>query len=322
MANPGISELLTTTLSYRTKPIRDAITNNIPLLKRLSSKGNAEPYPGGATIIEPISYASNGTYTRYTGYENINITPQDVITGAEFQMKQAAMSVSMSGTEQLQNSGSPESIFNWLNARVTNAERSFQNSLDTDLWSLGTASGGKQIGGMQLLVSDDATGTVGGIVAGSNTFWQNQFYDFSVNSLAASASTIQHAMNTLWLSCSRNNEKPDLIFADNTYFTYYEESLQAIQRLTSAAKGEAGFGGYAYKDAEVVPGGGMSGACPSAHMYFLNTDFIHYRPHRDRNVEVIGEDRMSTNQDAFVRLIGWAGNMTVSNRRMQGVIVA
>lgn len=322
MANPGLSELVTTTLEYRTKPIRDAITDNIPLIKRLDSKGNAQPFPGGRTIIEPIDYIDNATYTRYTGYENINVTPQDVITGAEFQLKQAAMSVSMSGTEQLQNSGSKESFLNWLEARVKNAERSFMNALDADLWSSGTASGGKQIGGMQLLISDDATGTVGGIVAGSNTFWQNQFYDFSTNSLTASASTIQRAMNTLWLNCTRNNDQPDLIFADNTYFVYFEESLQAIQRLTSAEKGKAGFGGYAYKSAEVIPAGGMSGNCPSAHMYFVNTDYIHYRPHADRNVEVIGGDRESTNQDAFVRLIGWAGNLTVSNRRMQGVIVA
>lgn len=323
MANPGISELLTTTLSKRTKPIRDAITDNIPLFKRLQDKGNMRDGDwSGATCIEAIDYLDNDTYTRYTGYEPISITPQDVITGAEFQMKQAAMSVTMSGTEQLQNAGSETRIFNWLEARLKNAERSFQNAVDADLWSLGTASGGKQIGGMQLLVSDDATGTVGAIVAGSNAFWQNQFYDFSNNSLSASSATILHAMNTLWLNCSRNSDQPDLIFADNTYFTYFEEALQPIQRINSAEKAKAGFGGYAYKDAEVVAAGGMSGNCPSSHMYFLNTNYIHWRPHPDRNIEMIGEERASTNQDAIVRLLGLAANLTVSNRRMQGVIVA
>lgn len=31
-------------------------------------------------------------------------------------------------------------------------------------------------------------------------------------------------------------------------------------------------------------------------------------------------DRFSTNQDALVKFIGWAGNMTCSNRFMQGVL--
>jgi hypothetical protein len=37
---------------------------------------------------------------------------------------------------------------------------------------------------------------------------------------------------------------------------------------------------------------------------------------------VLGDERFSLNQDASVRFIGWAGNMTVSNRALQGVIVA
>lgn len=320
MANPGLSELITTTLRYRTKPIRDAISDNNVLLKRLD--GRDQPFPGGRTIIEPIDYAENSTYTRYTGYEALNITPQDVITGAEFEMKQAAMSVTMSGTEQLQNSGSKESFLNWLEARVKNAERSFTNNLGGDIYSAGTASSGKQIGGLQLLVSDDATGTVGGIVAGSNTFWQNYVFDFSTNSLTASAATIQQAMNTIYLNTKRNSDEADLIIADNTYFNYYWQSLQSIQRIMSANSGAAGYDALKFMGADVIPDGGKGGNCPSNHMYFLNTDFLHWRPHAERNVEVIGEDRESTNQDAFVRLIGWAGNLTISNRALQGVAVA
>jgi hypothetical protein len=57
-------------------------------------------------------------------------------------------------------------------------------------------------------------------------------------------------------------------------------------------------------------------------MYFLNTNYIHYRPHRDRNMVPLDPDRFSVNQDAMVKLIGWAGNMTLSNARLQGVLRA
>lgn len=324
MADPNSSytELLTTTLEYRAPEIRDNVTDNIALLKRLKEKGNAEPYPGGRTIVEPLDWAENSTYTRYTGYTTIDITPQTVLTSADFTMKQAAMSVTMSGTEQLQNSGSKESIFNWLSARVKNAERSFMNNLSADLYSLGTASGGLQINGLQSLVTDAGTGTVGNINSSTYSFWQNYVFDFSTNSLTASASTIQQAMNTAWLNVKRNSDAPDLILADNNYYNFYWQSLQAIQRVASDSKAQAGFSALQFMGADVIPDGGQGGDCPSNHMYLLNTNYLHYRPHRDRNMVVIGGDRMSTNQDAFVRLIGWAGNLTVSNRSLQAVLVA
>lgn len=51
-----------------------------------------------------------------------------------------------------------------LEARIGNAERTFRNNLSNDMYSDGTADGGKQIGGLQLLVSDvNNSGTVGGM---------------------------------------------------------------------------------------------------------------------------------------------------------------
>ena len=51
-----------------------------------------------------------------------------------------------------------------------------------------------------------------------------------------------------------------------------------------------------------------------------NTKYIFFRPHRNRNFVPIGDERMSTNQDAIVRLMGWAGNMTASGLRFQGIM--
>jgi hypothetical protein len=50
-----------------------------------------------------------------------------------------------------------------------------------------------------------------------------------------------------------------------------------------------------------------------------NTKYLFYRPHRARNFNSIGGDRFSTNQDAVVRLMGWAGNMSCSGAQFQGV---
>jgi hypothetical protein len=128
-------------------------------------------------------------------------------------------------------------------------------------------------------------------------------------------------MNTLYLACSRNRDQPDLIVADNEYFQFYWSSLQSIQRVTNEKMAAAGFQNLKFMGADVVFDGGLNGSAPASHMYFLNSDFLHWRPHSDRNIEVLRPDRHATNQDAFVRIIGWAGNLTTSGRQFQGVIV-
>lgn len=52
-----------------------------------------------------------------------------------------------------------------------------------------------------------------------------------------------------------------------------------------------------------------------------DTDFIYWRPHAKRNMVSLNPDRYASNVDAMSRIIAWAGNMTCSNRSLQGVIV-
>lgn len=321
MASPGLDEITTTTLRYRSGKLRDNMSKNIALLMRLQQKENIAPVSGGRTIVEELEYAENSTFMYYSGDETLNISASDVFTAAEFDWKQAAVAVKINGLELLRNSGR-EKVIDLLEARIKNAEKTMLNNLSTGVYSDGTGTGGKQIGGLQLLVSDAGTGTVGGINSTTYSFWRNAIYDFSSNGVAASATTIQDAMNSLYLSISRNRDVPDLIVADNTYFGYYWKSLQAIQRITDDKMASAGFQTLKFMNADVVYDGGFSGTAPSAHMYFLNTDYLKFRPHRDRNMVPLNPDRFSTNQDAMVKLIGFAGNLTISNRSLQGVIVA
>lgn len=322
MASPNLSEIATTTLRRRSKKLADNVSDNTALLMRVKERGNNRPFSGGRTIVEELDYAENSTYTRYSGYQTLDISASDVLSAAEFDIKQAAVAVTISGLEQLKNAGE-DAVLDLLESRIKNAERTFMNNLSNDIYSDGTADGGKQVGGLQLLVADDpTTGTVGGINRASFSFWRNQLYDFSTNSATASSSTIQTAMNQLYLNCSRNRDRPDLIVADNTYFRYYWESLQSIQRITNDSMAAAGFQNLKFMGADVVFDGGQDGDAPSNHMYFLNTNYIHFRPHSARNMTPLEPDRFATNQDAMVKLIAWAGNMTLSNAALQGVMIA
>lgn len=322
MASPNLSELITTTLRNRTGKLADNVSKNNGLLNRLLEKGKVETADGGRTIVQEIEYAENGTFMRYSGYDVLNISPSDVFTAAEFDWKQAAAAISISGLEEMQNSGK-EVVIKLLAKRITNAQKTLRNNIAVDCYSDGTASGGKQIGGLQSLVSTAPTsGTVGGINRATWSFWRNQAIDMSADlSLTASATTIQQGMNSLWYKLVRGADAPDLIVADNVMFGYYEASLQAIQRIAQSKMADADFTALKYKNADVVLDGAYGGGAPSSTMYFLNTDYIYLRPHSRRNFTELGGDRINPNQDATVKLLGWMGNMTMGNAFLQGVLV-
>lgn len=335
MSSPNLSEIVTTTLRNRTGKLADNVSRNNALLMRLRERGKAKPFSGGRTIVQELEYAQNGTYKRYSGYEVLNIAPSDVFTAAEFPIRQMAVAVSISGLEQLQNSGR-ESIIDLLDSRITNAEHTFMNGLAADVYSDGVATG--QITGLQALVSTaPGSGTIGGIDRASWIFWRNLAYSAVTDGgAAATSANIQRYMNTLALQLVRGTDGTDLIVSSNGYYQLYLESLQAIQRVTDEKMAGAGFTSLKYygagRSVDVVLDGGFqgyssdtnptTGGAPANTMYFLNTNYIHYRPHRDRNMVPINPDRHSVNQDAMVKLIGWAGNMTLSNARLQGVLTA
>lgn len=191
-----------------------------------------------------------------------------------------------------------------------------------------TGNGGKNITGLAAAVADTPTsGTYGGIDRATWTFWRNKSYSGVTDGGAAvSASNIQNYMTALAIQMVRGTDKTDLIVADNTYYSYYVNSLQAIQRITDDSAGASGFASLKFygggQSADVVLDGGIGSNATANHMWFLNTKYIFFRPHSARNFVPIGGDRQSVNQDAIVRLIGWAGNMTSSGAQFNGVLKA
>jgi len=313
--NSTYTEIVTTTLAGYSKTMADNVTNNNALLRHIDSKGNKSPATG-RTIVQELEYATNSTTKWYSGYEVLDTSTSNVFTAAEFNYKQLAGNVVISGLEQVENSGS-EQIFNLLKSRIRNLEKSLKNTMASALYADGSGTDSKELGGLQLVVPGTVGNTVGGINSTTYDFWQNQVYDFSTESVTASATTIQTAMNTLWLSTIRGADRPDVIVGDTNYFGFYWSSLQTNQRFTSDESASAGFMNLMFMDAPVY----YDDQCPANKMYMLNTDYLFLRYAEGREFVPLGE-KASVNQDALVMPVAWAGNMTVSNRARQGIIQA
>jgi hypothetical protein len=325
MSFPNVSDIVATTIQNRSRQIADNVTKNNAILARLNQRGNVRTISGGNVIFEELSFAENANGGFYSGYDLLPVAAQDVISAAEFQIKQYAVPVVMSGLEMLQNSGK-EAFIDLLEARLGVAESTMMNQLSQSIYSDGTGSGGKEVTGLNAAVpSDPTTGTYGGINRATWSFWQSKLYDFSANSIntTPTGAQMQTAMNTLWASLIRGSDRPDLIVLDNTYWGIYMGSLQAQQRFTSPETGDLGFPTIKFMDCDVVLDGGIGGYCPASTGFFLNTKYLKWRPHKDRNMVPLSPNRRyAINQDAEVQILAWAGNLTCSGAQFQGRLQA
>ena len=168
MANPTWGELVTTTLAHRRKKLADSVSRNTVLVFEMRRRGRQKTIGGGRTITTPIMVGEeNANFQWYMGREALNVAGQEVLTSAEFPWKQYACGVSISGLEMLMNDGE-EQVINMMKARIEHAEKTIVNQTHKSAHGDGTGSGGKEFGGIQLLVAE-AAGATGYSITSANT---------------------------------------------------------------------------------------------------------------------------------------------------------
>lgn len=319
--NTNYTEILATTIESRREDIKDNASDNNALLSRLKKKGNMEEVDGGTKIIEELLYAGNSNGQWYSGSEQLAVGATQDITAAEYAWKQYAISVTLTGLEMAQNSGRARMI-PLLAKKLKGAVIKMSNDISVGLYGDGTSFSSKTLTGLLAMCPvDPTTGTYGGInrATAGNEWWRPYALDTNA---APSATTIQAKFNLAWSNLVAGSERPDLIVVDGDVWTAYVASLQALQRFSSSDEANLGFPSVKFMDADVVLDGGINGQCTDVTAYFLNTNFVHWRPHKDRNmVPLDPETRSPFNQDIVAKLLGLYANLTCSGARYQGQIV-
>jgi hypothetical protein len=318
------TELAATTYRKHNPEVADAVSKHNALFRRLNTKGRKRTEDGGLSLVEPLEYANNSTYQRYSGYDALNINAVDVLTAAEYPWRQVAVNVAASGLELRTNMGESK-IINFTKSKIRNAMNSFKNGMAGDIYSDGTAA--NQINGLQALISDTGTGTVGQINSATFPFWQNLVQSAAAplqggSALTLGPSTIESLMLTLYIKLTRGTDQPDMIVFSDDLFTFFEQSQTSLKRYTTSGdegpkNADAGFVTMKYKNADVFFD--SSGGIPAVHGYFINTDYLELGVHRDADMTIMDELK-SVNQDAVVIPVLWMGNLLCSNRLLQGVL--
>ena len=330
MAVPNIGRALTMTMDAIAPGIADNMSNQNILLWMIKKMGNIKPWDGGEYIRQNLRYTDD-TYTglvdSYSGMDTLALGANNGFDAARYSFAQYAAPVLISGRDMLINQGEA-AVLDYLEEQITSAKIALMDRIDYDIALDGTGNGGKNLLGLAAIVADTPTNTVGGISGSTYTWWKNQvFSGVTDGGAAVSAANIQSYMTTLMMRLIRNQDGPDMILAGADYYQKFSESLSAIQRVTNEDKEATGgfaalrFSG-AGKNVPVIMGGGIGTHVPSTKMQFLNSKYLHWRPHKSVNFTRLGGKRVPMQQDAEAYYFGWAGNLTCSGRQFQGKLVA
>ena len=306
-ANSNFDNLLTTTLANYRKQLTDNVFTARPLTYALMEKGRIRMLNGGTKIVEPLIYGQNSTVGSYSGYDSIALTPQEGISAAEFEWRQYAASISISGIEEAKNNGEQE-IINLLEAKIMQAEESMRESFNTMFFADGTGNSSKDWNGLGNLV--ESGNTVGGIDSNTYTWWK------SYEENTAAALTLAQ-MSTAYNSVSVGNDHPDTLLTTQTLFEKYEALLQPNLRYTDTKTADAGFQNLLFKAAPVM----YDVHCTAGVFYFLNSKYITLVGHSNKwfaQTDFIKPE----DTDARYALIMCYGNLTVRNRAKQGKLTA
>ena len=313
--NPDFNSLLSTTLQNYQPTLVDNIFKDLVLLNHLNERGRVRVEEGGTQIIEPLMYAVNDTVSTYSGYDAIDLTPQEGISAAEYDWKQMAASVAISGIEEAKNRGT-EAIIKLLNAKIMQAEMSLKTTLNEQLFGTpGSAPAAKDLNGLGNIIGTQ-NNTVGGIDASTNTWW-NPTYDGSASTLSLVD------MGSIYNVASKGSDVPDLIITNVALFEKFESLLTGQVRYQDVAKANAGFTNLMFKQTPVVFDLELGTGTSAQPMYFLNTKYLKltglngywFKTTDFMNGTVAGVD-------ARYALILAYGNLTCSNRARQGYLSA
>jgi hypothetical protein len=325
MSNPNFDTLVSHTLKNYRGQLADNITNHQVLWLQMKERGFIREDEGGTSIVETLLVERNTTVSSYSGYDIIDTSPQGGFTAAEFDWKQIAGSVTISGEEEFKNSGSKTKVINLLQSKITQLELSMMLEINRQLQADGTGNGGKDITGLGLAVEDGASfSTYGGINSSTFPYWRNQWLsDVAITSSTDFASYMS-GLRTLYNSCSRGKVKPTIIISDQYLFERYEAALVPNERFMDMRLGDAGFLNLMFKATPWVfdddmPGASLTvGASSDNHeLVMLNADFLKFVMGKGKNF-VVTDFQRPENQDAKVSQILLYGNLTCSNRQRQG----
>lgn len=328
--------------NYATTDPVDQFTTARPFSKWLVAN-KVDTVFGNGIFNEKVRITNDSNYQNYTGDDEVDYNRKDTVRLAPFKHYEAHDGFSVNETEMADNG---IIITDDRNAVMTEAEKlqivnklreghqtlkeGFQANWDLEVHRDGSTST-KAVPGLDVLVSVDGTGVVGGIDASTATYWKN---NFNTGISTASAGTLVQAMETEWRKCmTYGGMAPDAIFCGSKFLdAYREDALDTINRqLNISGRGgtnvDASTTGLFFKGVELVWDPVMDALQAlddptidwDKRCYFLNSKALKLRPFKGRWMVNRKPSRIYDRYTHFFALTADYG-LTVNKRNCMSVL--
>lgn len=341
--------LLTTTLRAVQPKLRDNITRGNKILAWLEMKGRWRSQDGGERVQVPLMHAQNSTADIFQGYGILDTTPQDGITSAFFDWAELAVSITISGKEERQNSGRSR-ILGLLESKTMQAEASIRELLNNCIVAgriTASAASGEffarrgrldtsALGPLPLARLIDTNRTrsisVGNINGNTYSFWRNQ----ATSSSGTTFMGMKQEMSQVYNDCSKGvGGSPDLMIGDQRSWEQYYNSLHNLERYIISeprildilgGSDAVKFRGATFIWDEVVPDTETNaevvdgvGTVTAGNIFYINSEAMSWITDAQTNFITTPFVRPE-NQRAKVAQILWMGAIGINNRRKLGVL--
>ena len=323
MGAESLQNIVTTTLNAWSKDVYDNVTNNNALLYAFKKfgklglvgegnvkMGSIETRSGGKQIEEDISITENSNVGFVAYNETVGTDAVDVLNQAIFDWKYCYGNAVLYGAEIDMAADSKYRKHKLVENIVLNAEETMVNKIGEALFNTSDAD---SIDGLPKLITDDGTGTVGGISTTTYPNWKNKFKNVAAN---PAASVLLKSMAELYRDCTRGKSSPDIIVTTPALYSLFESALTPQQRFTTSKLADAGFEALKFHGADVI----FDENCPANRMYFLNTKAMAFNFHRDQMFKV-GKMEKLFGQEKYAWPVTAMCNFSVRSRRDLGVLV-
>lgn len=319
-----IDDIFTTTYQKSEKTIQDQVFNpqNSALWAMLRAKGGLKSQLGGDFIKIDLEIGQNTNIQALAKGGTVNLQDFEFLDQARYTWKYYDIPIVRFWQDDQQNAGMAQ-VINMIQAKIRNTINSYAELLETRLFALNSDT--LEIEGLQDLVSDDGTGTVGEIAAGTHTWWANNYVDFAdyIASGTGDATKVDDTdwlvegvglMRTMLQDCLG---KTDLIVTSQHMFNLMQDDMLSYFQWDGRLAADLGLP----TNTPMFDGIPVTWSRKCANrMYFLDMDTLqfYYDP---RDFMTLGPWLPIANQPndrvAHVTLVG---SFLVKSRRTQGVI--
>ena len=212
-------------------------------LKGLEKLGGVKKIAGGATLQLTLDYKANPAADfLLTDATTTSTSKTEILTAASYDLIPLSVPVNWTHFDEAVNSEKNQKV-DLIATLIDNALASHDQAIEDAMFA--TTGGTDGFNTIVDLYTEDGTGTVGTIVAGTETWWKNQYKDWDTHTGA----TLLADYTTLYNSSAKGSggRKPNVVVGSATQHALFEAALTANQRYTTSDTASGGFVNLQFK---------------------------------------------------------------------------